>query len=110
MNIKEEKHDDSKEEVQDVPVCLNCMHPVDPLYHYCPNCGFAVGQLTPILPYESLRWQANIWGIMWKQLWSKEVTLVGKLFRLIMIICFVPVILLGIIPRIWKKKEAQNDK
>ena len=86
------------------------MHPVDPLYHYCPNCGFTIGQLTPVMPYESIRWQANIWGMIWRQLWSKEVSFAGKLFRLFMIIWFVPVILLGIIPKIWQKKEVQNDK
>jgi hypothetical protein len=103
MGIEEEKHDESQEPIQDVPVCLNCMNPVVPFYHYCPNCGFAIGQLTPVMPYESLRWQANIWGMIWRQLWSKEVSFAGKLFRLFMIIWFVPVILLGIIPKIWKK-------
>jgi|WetSurMetagenome_2_1015567.scaffolds.fasta_scaffold455735_2 hypothetical protein len=103
MGIEEEKHDESQEPIQDVPVCLNCMNPVESLYHYCPNCGFAIGQLTPVMPYESIRWQADIWGMIWRQLWSKEVSFAGKLFRLFMIIWFVPVILFGIIPKILKK-------
>jgi hypothetical protein len=110
MGIEEEKSGKLQEDEKELPLCLNCLRPVNPLDHYCPNCGRAIGQLTPVMPYESLRWQADIWGSMWHQLWSKDVSFTGKLFRLFMIIWFVPVILIGIIPKLWQKKEARNDR
>jgi hypothetical protein len=110
MGEEEEKHDESQEKAKEVPLCLNCLRPVDPRYHYCPNCGRAVGQLTPLMPYESLWWMADGWGRMWKQLWSREVTFSGKLVRAFMIVWFAPVMLIGLIPRLWRKKEVKSDK
>lgn len=105
----EVENNESEGQAEEIPLCLNCLHPVDPLAHYCPNCGRAVGQYTPIMPYESIRWQVDIWGKIWNQLWSKEVSLAGKLFRLLMIIWNVPIMLIGIIPKLWQKKEAPKD-
>ena len=110
MKTKQKKHDEPQNNIREEPLCLSCLHPVDPLYHYCPNCGRAVGQLTPVMPYESLRWQADIWGRMWKQLWLKDISIPGKFLRLLMIIWFAPIILIGIIPKLWQKKEARSDK
>jgi len=107
---KEKENNKSKSQEEEIPLCLNCLQPVNPLHHYCPNCGRAVGQLTPIMPYESIRWQVDIWGKMWNQLWSKEISVTGKLFRLFMIIWNVPVMLIGIIPKLWQKKEVPDDK
>jgi hypothetical protein len=107
---QEKEKNESKKNEEEIPLCLNCLHPVDPLHHYCPHCGRAVGQLTPIMPYESIRWQVDIWGKMWNQLWSKEISAAGKLFRLFMIIWNVPVMLIGVIPILWQKKEVPNDK
>ena len=100
-------------EVQDgeeeIPLCLNCLQPVDPLAHFCPNCGRAVGQYTPLLPYESLWWRADVWGKIWNQLWSKEVSFVGRIFRFLMIIWNVPIMFIGLIPKLWHKKEIPNE-
>ena len=91
---------------REIPLCLNCLQPVDPLAHYCPNCGRAVGQYTPILPYEGIRWGADIWGKIWNQLWSKEVSIIGKIFRFLMIIWNVPIMLIGLVPKLWQKNET----
>jgi hypothetical protein len=61
------------------------------------------------MPYESIIWQADIWGRMWRQMWSREISFAGRLFRLFMIICWAPVMLLGLIPRLWKRTKANSD-
>lgn len=105
----EVENNESEGQAEEIPLYLNCLHPVDPLAHYFPNCGRAVGQYTPIMPYESIRWQVDIWGKIWNQIWSKEVSFAGKLFRLLMIIWNVPIMFIGIIPKLWQKKEAPNE-
>ena len=87
---------------KEVPLCLNCLEPVDPLDHVCPHCGGAVGQLTPYLPFEGIRWEAGIWGRMWRQAWEKKTPFIGRVFRLLVIVWFVPVLLVGLIPLVWR--------
>ena len=91
-----------KHEPEEVPLCLHCLEPVSPLDHVCPHCGGAVGQLTPYLPFESIRWEAGIWGRMWRQVWEKKTPLVGRVLLLVVIIWFVPVLLVGLIPPAWR--------
>jgi len=105
-----EKNSEDNNREKDTPLCLNCLRPVDPLYHYCPHCGRAVGQLTPIMPYESIRWQADIWGKIWQQVWSRDVTFMGRLFRLFMIIWNVPIMLVGLVPELWQKKKTKTPQ
>jgi hypothetical protein len=92
----------------EIPLCLRCMQPVDPLAHYCPNCGQAVGQLTPYIPYVNIPWETRIWGQMWEQVWSKKTSLAGRLVRLLMIVWNVPVMLLGLIPILWHRFKRER--
>jgi hypothetical protein len=78
------------------PLCLRCLKPVDPISHYCPNCGSATGQLTPYMPFESIRWYTGIWGQMWRQLDSPRVSGLGWFLRLLMIVWNAPVLLIGL--------------
>jgi hypothetical protein len=105
-NIQVESDGQEKE----IPLCLKCLQPVDSLCHYCPNCGEAVGQLTPYIPYVNIPWQTQIWGRMWQQLWSRKISFAGKLFRLFMIVWNVPVMLIGIIPRLWYELKRRRYK
>lgn len=90
------------------PVCIKCFRPVNPLDHYCPNCGGATGQFTHYLPFVNIRWQASVWGQAWRQIWSREVSIPGRLFRLLMIIWNVPVMLIGLLFR--ASREIENDR
>lgn len=92
-------------ETQEVPVCLRCMRPVDPRAHYCPYCGEATGQLTPYIPFVNIPWQVRIWGQMWRQVWSPNVSLAGRLFRLFVIVWMMPVLLIGLIPKLWHRAD-----
>ncbi|MFC1764928.1 hypothetical protein ACFL6U_23010 [Planctomycetota bacterium] len=82
-----------------IPVCITCFQPVDPLAHYCSNCGGATGKFTHYLPFINIRWEVSVWGQAWRQMWYREVSLAGRVFRLIMIAWNVPIMLLGLLFR-----------
>jgi len=95
------------------PVCIRCFRPADPLAHYCPNCGAATGQFTHYLPFINIRWQASVWGQAWRQLWSREVSVPGRLFRLFMIVWNVPIMLLGLLFKSSREivnNQSENDE
>ena len=73
-----EAKDIVEEQGQPTPVCIKCMKPVDPLLYYCPHCGEASGQLTQYIPFVNIRWQATVWGRMWRQVWSRDVPISGR--------------------------------
>lgn len=91
-----------------VPLCLRCLQPVDPVAHYCPNCGEATGQFTPYLPFESIPWQTHIWGQAWRQAWSRNVSLPGRLLRLFMIVLGAPALLLGLLVFFGRRHEPRE--
>ena len=76
-----EKHSESGNQQKETPLCIKCLQPVDPLDYYCPHCGEATGQLTPYIPFVNIPWQVGFWGRMWRQLWSRDISLAGRLFR-----------------------------
>jgi hypothetical protein len=88
------------------PLCLRCLRPADPRTYYCPHCGEATGQLTPLIPFVEIAWETRIWGQMWRQIWSREVSIPGRLFRLFMVLWCVPILLVGLLFRPWRKTEA----
>lgn len=51
------------------PLCARCLEPFDPLQHYCAQCGDAVGQLTPYIPFVNIAWTYSFLDIMWRRLW-----------------------------------------
>jgi hypothetical protein len=109
MNAETSEYEKEVAETQEAPVCLRCLHPVDPRAYYCPNCGEATGQLTPYLPLLNIPWQTRIWGQAWRQVWSRRVSLPGRLFRLFMILWNVPILLLaGLIVKLWYWRQKRR--
>lgn len=105
-----EKHDLPEGEGEGTPVCLRCFRPVDPLAHYCPHCGGATGRFTHYLPFISIRWEASVWGQAWRQMWSREISLRGRLFRFVMIAWNVPIMLIGLLFRPPREAEEKPDE
>ncbi len=97
------------EQSTEVPVCIGCFRPVDPLAHYCPNCGAATGQLTHYLPFVNIRWQASVWGQAWRQVGYRDVSIRGRLFRLLMVVWNAPIMLVGLLFRSSGKPEDIAD-
>ena len=97
----------------DVPLCLECMKPVDPNSYYCPNCGGATGALTQYLPFVNIRWSVN-WGVkLCRQIWSREVSIFGRLVRLLVLVVTWPMLLVLLIllpfTRTGKSDEVITD-
>ena len=85
------------------PICIGCMEPVDPAHYYCPNCGEASGQLTQYIPFVNIRWSAQVYGKMWRQMRSRNTSFAGRLFRLALIILYTPYLLIGLFFKEYKK-------
>jgi hypothetical protein len=110
MNQLEHKEPDKSGD--GTPVCLRCFRPVNPLANYCPHCGEATGQLTHYIPFVNIPWQTRVWGQVWRQIWSRDISLPGRAFRLFMVVWNVPIMLIGLLfrPRQEiKQEQPQND-
>jgi len=108
MESENAEREQMTEESQETPVCSRCFQPVDPRAYYCPYCGQATGQLTPYIPFVNIPWQAGIWGQAWRQVWSRDISVAGRLFRLFMIVWNVPILLIGLIPQLRHKPKEQR--
>jgi len=53
------------------------------------------------------RKQTQIWGRMWRQLWSRNVSLPGRLLRLFMIVWAAPILLIGLLFR--RRPKTPHD-
>jgi hypothetical protein len=105
MNAENSSIQEQQDQQKETPLCLRCMRPVDPLSYYCPHCGEATGQLTPYIPFVGIAWETRIWGQMWRQVWSREVSVPGSVLRLALIAYYVPILLIGLLLRPWRKAE-----
>ncbi|MBP7053112.1 MAG: hypothetical protein KBE65_19065 [Phycisphaerae bacterium] len=90
------------------PLCLRCLRPVASVHHYCPHCGEATGRFTTYLPFERIPWETRIWGQMWRQLWSREVSIPGRLLRLFMIVWAAPILLIGLLFRRQREPDRKE--
>ena len=104
------EHSEPDGSEEEVPVCLQCLRPVDPVNHYCPHCGEATGQLTHYIPFVNIPWQTRIWGRMWRQMWSSKLSVASRLFRLFMIVWNVPFMLVGLIPALWGILKGHDNQ
>ena len=99
---------ESEEQIKEIPLCLRCARPVDPLSHYCPHCGEATGQLTPCIPFVNLRMQVTFWVQAWYQLWSRRISFMGRIFRLLMIFLLFPMMMLAMPFLLWDKFKPKK--
>ena len=97
METPPEESDVIKDDGEAIPVCIKCFKPVNHLANYCPNCGEATGNLTQYLPFVNIQWQADFWGKAWRQIWSPDISIAGRLLRFSMIVWLVPILLIGLL-------------
>jgi hypothetical protein len=115
MNAANSNTQEQQDQQGETPLCLRCMRPVDPSAYYCPHCGEATGQLTPYIPFVNIAWQTRIWGQMWRQAWSREASIPSRLLRLFLVVCYAPVLLVGLVFRPWRNlrpvecSDAEED-
>ena len=111
METHQDNADDARSErVEGCPLCPRCLTPFDPLQHYCDKCGEAVGQLTPYIPYVNIRFSCSIFGQMWKAIWfDKRAPFIKRLFYLLLIITFAPIMLVGLPFALWRKIRSRSS-
>jgi hypothetical protein len=68
MAEEERKEDEADSTQEEIPLCPNCLEPVEPRSYYCPNCGStdAVNPLTTYMPWESIRFEYGGYGKLWR--------------------------------------------
>ena len=110
MEIHPDNVDNANSESEkDCPLCPRCLTPFDPLQHYCENCGEAVGQLTPYIPFVNVRFNYSIFDRMWKAIWfDKDTPFIKRLFYLLLIITCVPIMLVGVPFALWRKIHSTS--
>jgi hypothetical protein len=109
MNAENTEKTEAPAEPEGTPLCLNCMRPVPPQAYYCPHCGEATGGLTTYLPFVNIPWQTRIWGHAWRQVWSGNVSIPGRVFRLLMILWQVPILLIVGLPlMLWRRGKKDG--
>ncbi|MGN6367010.1 MAG: hypothetical protein ACTHN5_01990 [Phycisphaerae bacterium] len=97
MTTQERISDPNNRRPAPVPLCLHCLHPFDPLRHYCRKCGSAVGHSTPYIPFVNIPYTCEFWSGLWQKLWSPEKGhLLVRILALPLILFFAPVMLLGL--------------
>lgn len=86
------------------PLCPGCLAPVDPLVHYCPHCGEATGDFTPIVPFVNIQFYANAYGAMWRKAWyDRNARFTTRILCLLVIAVGAPIMFIGLPFMIWTK-------
>ena len=96
------------------PVCLHCLEPIASNQYYCAKCGESVGQLTGILPFINIRFQALFIGALWRRAWHDAKAPVGIriLCGMIAFLAAPPVMLIALPFVLWEKcrgREASEE-
>jgi len=88
---------DSDKIAQDaVPLCPICLEPCDPRDHYCPKCGSneAINPLASYMPFESIRFEAGMFGKLWHKAWDPRISLWTNGLYICVFILFMPIMFL----------------
>ena len=98
-----------------LPLCPKCLKPCQPLAYYCDNCDSndAINPLTPYISFLNIRFNYDIFFTMWRKIWcEKETRAVVRLFYLLMLIVYAPILLMVGLPvfLIYKIPQKQVRK
>lgn len=52
-------------------LCPTCQVNITLFDHYCPDCNTCVGQFSPALPLEAIRFEVEFYGRLWERVWDK---------------------------------------
>jgi len=83
------------------PLCLKCLTPCHPLQNYCHNCDSneVINPLASYMPFVRIRFIYGAYGKMWRKIWyDKDASIMFRLFCLLSITFFAPVLLIVGLP------------
>jgi len=96
--------------VEGTPVCPHCLTPFDPdTQYYCAHCGRGVADVTPYVPFVNIPFNCAIFGSMWRKVWREgNVGFGRRLFCLLLIVIFAPIMLLGLPFIVWEMIRSRR--
>jgi hypothetical protein len=107
-----EEDDNKTEETQgeeSQPLCFQCLTPVEPLQHYCSNCGGTVGNYTRYLPFVNIPFQVEFSAKVWMKFWRSDDSLLLRILIFpIVIFMWGPIFLIGLPFELWRKYKKGN--
>ena len=93
-----------------LPLCPRCLRPCRPMQYYCPYCGSndAINPLTPYIAFLNICFNYDIFITMWRKIWyDRHTSIIRRLFYLLMVTAFVPVIVVFGLPLLFVGKIPQ---
>ena len=83
------------------PLCPKCFVPCEPLAYYCDKCDSndTINPLASYMPFERIRFNAGMYGKVWRRLWGgKDTSIALKIFYLFIIVMGATVLLIVGLP------------
>lgn len=84
-----------------IPLCMKCFKPCSHFQYYCDNCDSndVINPMASYMPFVRIRFMYGFFGNMWRCIWYEhDGTMIFRLFCLILIFLFAPVLSLFGIP------------
>ena len=77
------------------PICQKCLQPCEPQQYYCANCDSneTLNPLASYMPLERIRFEAGMFGKLWRRALNKETSMAMRFFSLFLIVIYAPVML-----------------
>jgi len=89
----DEEAGEVEEETSEGPACTKCLAPVaDDSQHYCPECGSAIGEFTPYVPFVNIRFNCSLFATLWHKLKDPEVPIAHKFIPAVVLLLFAPLL------------------
>ena len=91
-----------------LPACPRCLSPFAVEDRYCSSCGFCVGQFTPYMPVEGIRFGTDLYRAAWRTAdgHNSQHTGLRGLAVLYLLIASPLVTALGVLLRIFRAPKA----
>ena len=89
--------DDLDQADEQVALCTTCLDLVNPLDHYCPKCGEAVGRYTGYMPFVNIPFDFNFVGRLWHRAFRDPgIPLLKRACYFTTAVAIAPIMLIGL--------------
>lgn len=94
-----------------IPLCPQCMRPVNPNNYYCPHCGGATGTFTPYLPFVNIPFNTSVYWRVIDRTLGRRLGLAVLALLIFLMLFANPELLLVVLPvalciLLWNKLRA----
>jgi hypothetical protein len=109
----EEPVEDDNLNREALPLCPNCLTPCSPQDYFCPSCGSnsPINPLATYMPLESIRFEAGLYGQLWRKCWRSETHLIERIAYILLFLLFLPFFLIvGLAVLLYQKTRPFKTK